>query len=100
MSALTGNCLKEEDSTYYIIVRSGSKGGKYRQAPVIGDVDLVVRKMKEAGNKKVWSKIHDAADIHSYRADYATLPYKVTEANFQRPYEVCKEKRLNTFQSL
>ena len=75
LSALIGNCLKEEDGTYYIIVRSGSKGGKYREVPIIRDVDFVVAKMKEAGNEKVWSKIHNAADIHSYRADYATAIY-------------------------
>jgi integrase len=52
LSALMGNCLKEEDGKYYIIVRSGSKGGKYREVPVIGDIDLVVRKMNEAGDKR------------------------------------------------
>ena len=75
LSALKGNCLKEEDGTVYIIVQSGAKGGKYREAPVIGNLDLVVRKMNEAGSKKVWSKISNAADIHSYRGDYATAMY-------------------------
>lgn len=75
LSALIGNCLKEEDGRYYIIVRSGSKGGKYREVPVIGNIDLVVQIMNEAGNKKVWDKIHNAADIHSYRGDYATAIY-------------------------
>jgi hypothetical protein len=31
--------------------------------------------MNEAGDKKVWNKIHNAADIHSYRGDYATAIY-------------------------
>lgn len=70
-----GNCLKEDDGQYFIIVRSGSKGGKYREMPVIGDIDLVVRKMNEVGDKKVWNKIHNAADIHSYRGDYANAIY-------------------------
>jgi integrase len=76
LSALKGNCLKEEDGTLYIIVRSGAKGGKYREAAVIGNVDLVVRKMSQAGNKKVWAKISNTADIHSYRGDYATAIYQ------------------------
>lgn len=75
LSALLGNCLKEEDGIYYIIVRSGSKGGKHREVQVIGNIDLVVRIMNEAGNEKVWNKIHNAADIHSYRGDYATAIY-------------------------
>jgi hypothetical protein len=32
-----GNCLKEDDGQYFIIVRAGSKGGKYREVPLIGD---------------------------------------------------------------
>lgn len=75
LSALYGNCLKEEDGQYFVIVQSGSKGGKYREAPVTGNVDLVIRKMNEAGNKKVFAKISSAVDIHSYRADYATAIY-------------------------
>ncbi len=31
--------------------------------------------MNEAGNKKVFTKISSAADIHSYRGDYATAIY-------------------------
>jgi len=75
LSALIGNCLKEEDGIYYIHVRSGSKGGKHREVQLIGNIDLVVRMMNAAGNKKVWNKIHNAADIHSYRGDYATAIY-------------------------
>lgn len=75
LSALYGNCLKEEDGQYFIIVKSGAKGGKYREAPVIGNVELVVRIMNKVGNKKVFAKISSAADIHSYRADYATAIY-------------------------
>jgi len=72
---LLGNCLKEEDGIYYIIVRSGSKDGKHREVRVIGNINLVVRIMIAAGNKKVWNKIHNAAAIHSYRGDYATAIY-------------------------
>ncbi len=48
LSALMGNCLKEEDGKYYIIVRSGSKGGKYREVPVSENIDLVFRIMNKA----------------------------------------------------
>lgn len=53
LSALKGNCLKEDDGQYFIIVRSGSKGGKYREVPVIENIYLVVQIMNEAGDKKV-----------------------------------------------
>ena len=51
------------------------KVGKHREVQVIGNIDLVVLIRKAAENKKVWTKIHNAADIHSYRADYATAFY-------------------------
>lgn len=81
LSALKGNCLKEDDGQHYIIVRSGSKGGRYRESLVIGNVDLVIRKMNEAGNKKGFAKISSAADIHSYRAEYATAIYNSNASN-------------------
>lgn len=74
--SLKGDCLKEEEGTFYIIVRSGAKGGKYREVPVIRNVDLVVQLLNQAGDKKVFAKLHNAADIHSYRSDYATAIYQ------------------------
>jgi len=74
--SLKGNCLKEKDGIFYIIVRSGAKGGKYREVPVIRNVDLVVQIMNQAGDNKVFAKLHNAADIHSYRSDYATAVYQ------------------------
>lgn len=77
LRALTGDKLRQDESgNYYIVVDSGSKGGRYREAPVIGNVDNVVRLMNAAGSGKVFSRIHNGADIHSYRADYATAIYK------------------------
>lgn len=32
---------------------------------------------KGSGLSKVWGKVHSAADIHSYRADYATKVYQM-----------------------
>ncbi len=42
--------------------------------------------MKKAGAHKVWEKVHSAADIHAYRAQYATAIYK----KYERPLSVCK----------
>lgn len=75
LKALTGDKLIFKNNKPYIVVSSGSKGGRYREAPVIGDVELVIRMMQAASNKKVFDKIPNGADIHSYRSDYATAIY-------------------------
>lgn len=76
LEALTGDKLGQyDDGGYYIVVDIGSKGGRYRESPVIGDVDLVVGMMDRAGNSKVFERVSGDADIHAYRADYATALY-------------------------
>lgn len=72
---LTGDKLCNIDEKYYVIVDKGAKGGKYREVPVIGDIDNVITLMTQAGNDKVFKKIPKAADIHGYRADYAKALY-------------------------
>lgn len=75
LRALTGDKLLEKDGKYFIKVDVGSKGGRYREAPIVGDVKAVVERMQSAGTGKVFDKIPNGADIHSYRADYATSVY-------------------------
>lgn len=81
LAALTGDCLrKDSQGNYHIYVRSG-KGGKSRSAPVIGNKDQiqnVVNLCAQAGTGKVFSKVHNAADIHSYRRTYCTRLYDAT----------------------
>lgn len=83
LNALTGDKLIFKNDKPYIVVSSGSKGGRYREAPVIGEVELVIRLMRSAGNGKVFDKIPNGADIHSYRSDYATAIYR----NHARPIQ-------------
>lgn len=54
------------------------KGGRYRYSPIIGpDKDQIIERMKATGaEEKVWQHIHSDADIHGYRAEYATRMYK------------------------
>lgn len=75
LKVLTGDKLKYKDGKYYIIVSRGSKGGKYRESEVIGNVDNVIKLMNSAGIGKVFEFIPGGADIHGYRADYATAVY-------------------------
>ena len=62
---------------YFIFVRQG-KGGRERISPIIGkNVDQIVTRMRDTpGEEKVWQHVHQSADIHSYRAEYATAIYK------------------------
>lgn len=81
ITKLRGNQLIERDGQYYICITG--KGGRYREAPVCGNVELVIGKMQAAGTGKVWAKVPGNADIHSYRADYATRIY----SSHARPIE-------------
>lgn len=78
LKALTGDKLiKDADGNYRILVNKMSKGGKPRQALIIGNVAKIVSMMKAAGTGKVFERIPSNADIHSYRADYATSIYEM-----------------------
>lgn len=90
LKALRGTALYQDRSGYYLHITSGSKGGRERYAPIIGDKDLVIRLCKQAGVGKVFEKIPSGADIHSYRRDYATAIYQ----QYARPLEqlTAKEK--------
>lgn len=84
LRALRGTDLYlNPDGTYSIHVTRGSKGGRERFAPIIGDVDLVCRLCNAVGERKAFPKLPSSADIHSYRAEYATRVY----LNYARPIE-------------
>lgn len=62
---------------WFIHVRNG-KGGRERLSPIIGKhADQIVERIADtAAEEKVWQHIHTSADIHGYRAEYATAIYK------------------------
>lgn len=67
------------DCQHFIYVKRG-KGGRQRLVPLCLDEEsnrIVVKKMRSVGrDKKVWANVPKNADIHSYRADYATAIYR------------------------
>ena len=65
------------EGEYFTRVRSG-KGGRERYSPVIGrDAAQIVERMQNTPlEEKVWQHIHNSADIHGYRSEYATAIYK------------------------
>ena len=72
------------DCEYFTHVRCG-KGGRERISPIIGeDAEQIIERMKNTqAEEKVWKFVHRSADIHSYRAEYATAIYKATARNIK-----------------
>ena len=100
LSCLTGDKLIERDGQYFVRFDVGTKGGRVREAPVIGNVDLVVRYMRSAGSELVFPHISSACDIHSFRADYCTALYKMTAREIRDiPYDRVNQGSGRLYQS-
>ena len=65
------------EGDYFTHIRNG-KGGRERMSPIIGpNTEQIVERIKNTpAEEKVWQHIHQSADIHGYRAEYATIIYK------------------------
>ena len=65
------------DGEYFTFVRNG-KGGRERLSPIIGqNTEQIVERFRNTPpEEKVWQHIHKSADIHGYRAEYATAIYR------------------------
>lgn len=64
-----------------LYVHRSTKGGRVRRINFVGSKDEIALccdiMSKSNGLTKVWGKVHSGADIHSYRADYATRVYQM-----------------------
>lgn len=80
-----------EKSEYFIYTKG--KGGRERISPIVGEnVEQIVERIKTTPkNSKVWEFVNTNADIHSYRAEYATNMYK----QYARPIEEIPYDRVN-----
>lgn len=83
IEALRGTAFyRDKTGKAWLHVTKNTKGGRYREVPVIGNVEAVEAACKAAGDKKVLEtltgglKAPNGADTHSYRSDYATALYK------------------------
>ena len=98
------NILKDAmrfESEYYINIENG-KGGRKRISPIVGkNIDQIVERMKNTPeDKKVWEYVNSNADIHSYRADYATEIYKKYARNIEDiPFDRVNKGTGKKFQS-
>lgn len=59
------------------------KGGRYREAPIVGPHKAEIVERIQNAEGRVWEKIPSHADTHSYRSDYATAIYHA----YARPIE-------------
>lgn len=78
LQQVKGTDLLELGGGHYA-VRVYGKGGRWRDAPIYGtpaQVGAVVDRFRAAGGGQVWPHVPSAADVHSYRADYAARVYK------------------------
>lgn len=78
IKALRGSKLiQDADGNYRILVNSASKGGRPREALIIGNVQKIVDMMRAAGEGKVFpGGINSSIDIHHLRATYACDLYR------------------------
>ena len=76
LKALTGDQLKIEGDNVFIEMPCDGENC-IRKVPVIGNTDVVVKMMQAAGSGRVFKKIFSAADIQSYRVDYARSLYQM-----------------------
>ena len=77
------------DEEYFTHVRNG-KGGRERLSPIIGRfAGQIIRRIRETpAEEKVWQYVNTNADIHGYRAEYATAIYKTHARPIQDiPYD-------------
>ncbi len=83
IASVCRDALSFPDCKYF--VHFVGKGGRQRYAPIIGvhASDIVKRIHDTPEGQKVWQHIHAAADVHSYRGDYATAIYRL----YARPIE-------------
>lgn len=76
-----------------LYVHHNTKGGRPRRIDFVGtpaEIEICYQIMLTGhGQDKVWGKVHSAADIHSYRADYATKVYKM----YARPIDEIKNRK-------
>jgi len=62
----------------YFLYHRNDKGGKSRYAPIIGPhaAGIVARMRSKRPDENVWQQVSSGADVHGYRAEYATAVYR------------------------
>lgn len=90
LESLTGDQLEvTEDGDAYIHLKGYQcKGGRPRVVPVIGDISNAITLCQNAGRNKVFPRVPQAMDVHSYRSEYAVAIYN----QYARPLDELERK--------
>lgn len=90
LESLTGDQLEiTEDGDAYIHLQGYQcKGGRPRVVPVIGDISNAITLCQNAGRNKVFPRVPQAMDVHSYRSEYAVAIYN----QYARPLDELERK--------
>lgn len=75
---LTKEQLIDRGNGEYALAIRG-KGGRYREAPIIGAHKQEIVDRIKASEGRVWERVPSHMDVHGYRSDYATAIYKAYE---------------------
>ena len=93
LSQIRGTDLIIHEGRLCLDIKRATKGGRYRISPIIGsdeEIEIVKKLCEEAGKNKIFPKPNENADIHSYRAVYATRIYNM----HKREVDEFKNERL------
>lgn len=73
---LHGQTVSWKDGQAYVHIGNG-KGGKQRDVPILNNDQKTIERIENTRpTDLVWGKVHAAADVHSYRREYAQELYK------------------------
>jgi hypothetical protein len=93
LAQIRGTDLMQCEGQLLLHIKRGAKGGRARISPVVGsfeEIEVVKRLCDRAGDSKVFPKPSKNADIHSFRAEYATRIYNA----HKREYNEFRNERL------
>lgn len=76
LTQIKGSDLVIKENQAFLQVIRNTKGGRPRLVPLLLDTDFVLQHLADAGQNKVFPAVPNGADIHGYRADFATTLYK------------------------
>lgn len=72
---ITDKNFFKKDDVWYIKVFKNTKGGKPREALVLGDAETIYNTFKSHPDTPLLKNLDSKLDVHSYRGDYATSLY-------------------------
>lgn len=84
-----GTDLIKKNGKYYLKIYG--KGGKWREAEIIGNVDKIVKLCKKAGKNRIFERIPGNMDVHHYRSLYGSKLYLMQARDID---EIKNEKEL------